>query len=247
MVSPLALSNSSRPKRKQSPEFLEWSDDAVESSGSATTPLLSRRDIVDSESRSRNIAADRTSSIASRGAFREQSGDWGASVFNSAVQQGAGENFGENSRNNGGADTPEDEEYDESSGSRPDVTPLDSEEQEGLLSPSATGPQYAYYWGAFDTALQRVFASLFCGLITANVAPIVAVPTGLYFLWAPVALAARRNAPLRRFAHAGIWHTRVLRIDTVVSGAPGGFVFDAMGDAFLPRKRAASVRCCPDT
>lgn len=141
----------------------------------------------------------------------------------------------------------EEEAFDErggvsSSGGRPDVTPLSRVEQQSLLSVSATGPQYAYYWGAFDVALQRVFASLLGCLVTANAVPLVAVPAGLYFLWAPVALAARRNAPLRRYPCAGIWHARVLSAEAVTARAPGGIVFDAMGDAFLPRRRTGAVR-----
>ncbi len=125
---------------------------------------------------------------------------------------------------------------------RADVTPLSRMEQQALLPISATGPQYAYYWGEFDTALQRLFASLLGCLATANAAPLVAVPAGLYFLWAPVALAARRNAPLRRYPYAGLWHARVLQAEPHAARVPGGIVFDAMGDAFLPRRRTSSVR-----
>ena len=122
-----------------------------------------------------------------------------------------------------------------------DVTPLSRAEQQALLPVSATGVQYAYYWGAFDTALQRFFVSLFGGLVTSS-APLIAVPAGLYFLWAPVALAARRNMPLRRYPYAGVWHARVLKAGTHASRSPGGITFDAMGDAFLPKRRTSSVR-----
>jgi hypothetical protein len=122
-----------------------------------------------------------------------------------------------------------------------DVTPLSRAEQQALLPVSATGAQYAYYWGAFDTALQRFFVSLFGGLVTSS-APLVAVPAGLYFLWAPVALAARRNMPLRRYPYAGLWHARVLQAGSHASRSPGGITFDAMGDAFLPKRRTSSVR-----
>ena len=122
-----------------------------------------------------------------------------------------------------------------------DVTPLSRVEQQALLPVSATGAQYAYYWGAFDTALQRFFASLFGGLVTSS-APLIAVPAGLYFLWAPVALAARRNLPLRRYPYAGLWHARVLQAGSHASRSPGGITFDAMGDAFLPKRRTSTVR-----
>ena len=122
-----------------------------------------------------------------------------------------------------------------------DVTPLSRAEQQALLPVSATGAQYAYYWGAFDTALQRFFVSLFGGLVTSS-APLVAVPAGLYFLWAPVALAARRNMPLRKYPYAGLWHARVLQAGSHAARSPGGITFDAMGDAFLPKRRTSSVR-----
>lgn len=127
-----------------------------------------------------------------------------------------------------------------------DVTPLSRAEQMTLLPFAATGAQYAFYWGAFDTALQRVFASLLGCLLTVDTSPLLAVPFGLYFLWVPVALAGRRNAPLRRYAYAGLWHARVLRVESYASRTPGGLVFDARGDAFLPKRRASEVRpWCP--
>jgi len=130
----------------------------------------------------------------------------------------------------------EDEEWEaEESEGAPDLTPLSRSEHESLLPVAATGPQYAYYFGGFDSALQRFFASLLGGLLASNL-PLVAVPAGLYWLWAPVALAAKRNVPLRRFACAGMWHARVLQAETL-----GSTVFDAQGDAFVTRKRAGSV------
>ena len=225
------------PKRVQSPSFLQWDRAELDEDGGSrlTTDEEAARDTGGDTDADWEVSTPRDSADFSR-----PWGDWGASYFDSAELAGA-------DRVRGGAEPPFGDNDDDSAAFRgapdgPDVTPLDRQELEDILSVSATGSQYAYYWGSFDTALQRVFASLFCGLVTANVAPIVAVPTGLYFLWAPVALAARRNAPLRRYAHAGIWHARVLRAEARKSGAPGGMVFDAMGDAFLPRKRATAVR-----
>jgi hypothetical protein len=39
-----------------------------------------------------------------------------------------------------------------------------------------------------------------------------------------------------------LWHARVLRAEPHAARSPGGIVFDAMGDPFLPRRRASSVR-----
>jgi hypothetical protein len=123
--------------------------------------------------------------------------------------------------------------------SAPSVTPLSAEERQAVLPASATGAQYAYFWGPFDASLQRFFASLLAGLLASGL-PLLAVPASLYFLWAPLALAARRNAPLRRLPYAGLWHCRVLSAQ-VTAAEPGGALFDHQGDAFLPRRRASTL------
>ena len=196
------------PRRGQSPSFLQWDGAELDEGGSDRPPTGDES----SEVRGDSDTDWEVSTPRGSAGFSRPWGDWGASYFDSAEVAGA-------DRARGAAQPPLNDDDDGGEGyvwgdrereAAPDVTPLDRQELEDIMSVSATGSQYSYYWGTFDTALQRVFASLFCGLVTANVAPIVAVPTGLYFLWAPVALAARRNAPLRRFAHAGIWHTRVL-------------------------------------
>ena len=115
------------------------------------------------------------------------------------------------------------------------VTLLSRAEHASLLPVSATGLQYAYYFGSLDAALQRFAASLLGGLLSCS-APLFAVPAGLYWLWAPLLLAARRSAPLRRYACAGIWHARVLEAES-----SGSCVFDAHGDAFVARRRAGAV------
>ena len=94
----------------------------------------------------------------------------------------------------------------------PDVSPLLREELEALLPVSGTGASYSYYWGGVDTILRRLSISLAGLLITTNLNALLAATASLYFVWAPAALSARRNAPLRRFKHAALWHARILSV-----------------------------------
>ena len=75
---------------------------------------------------------------------------------------------------------------------------LTGRDYERVLPIAATGEQYGYFWGDNDTAFQRVGLSLLTTVLTANALPVVAIPASTFFLWAPVALAARRNAKVRR-------------------------------------------------
>lgn len=86
-----------------------------------------------------------------------------------------------------------------------------------------------------DARSQRAAVSFLVGLLSADAAPLLAVVAGTYVLWAPVALAARRAAPLRRLPAAGLWHATVLRC----ARAPGMASFDSVGDPFM-RARAAA-------
>lgn len=117
------------------------------------------------------------------------------------------------------------------------VTQLTAEERASVLPFSATGAQYAYYWGSPASSLQRAAASLLAGLLSADSFPLVSVAAGLYFLWAPVALAARRAAPLRRLSIAGCWRAQVLSCERVVGLA----TFEPQGDPFLQRTRVRAI------
>jgi len=97
---------------------------------------------------------------------------------------------------------------------RPDITVLTKAERKKLLPASATGAQYGYYWGDVDTTMRRLSVSLGLTFLAINLSSLIAVPTGLYWLWSPVALAARRNAPTRRYKFAGLWRTKVLNVQS---------------------------------
>jgi hypothetical protein len=102
-----------------------------------------------------------------------------------------------------------------SSRARPTVSPLTRRDYERAIPIAATGEQYGYFWGDGDTAFQRVGLSLLTTVLTANALPIVAVPASTFFLWAPVALAARRNSRARRSKYAGLWRAKVLEVAPV--------------------------------
>jgi len=94
-----------------------------------------------------------------------------------------------------------------------------------LLPIGATGEQYAYFWGGPETAVQRLGVSLVGLVATVNLTALLAVPTATFFLWAPVALAARRNSSARRGRNIGLWRARVLAVGTR-DAAPGPGYFD---------------------
>lgn len=96
----------------------------------------------------------------------------------------------------------------------PDIRALAEAQSSALLPGSASGPQYTYYFGSLDTALRRLSVSLGLTFLTVNVSNILAVPAGLYWLWSPVALAARRNAPMRKYIFKGMWRAEVLGVRT---------------------------------
>lgn len=115
-------------------------------------------------------------------------------------------------------------------GPPPDVTLLTQRETQALLPIGATGEQYGYFWGGPETATQRLGASLLGVVAFVNVSALLAVPAATFFLWAPVALAARRNAAARRGRNIGLWRCRVLAAVPRESPPTPGF-YDRSVDA----------------
>jgi hypothetical protein len=126
-----------------------------------------------------------------------------------------------------------------SSRARPAVSPLTRRDYERAIPIGATGEQYGYFWGDGDTAFQRVGLSLLTTVLTANALPIVAVPASTFFLWAPVALAARRNSRARRSKYAGLWRAKVLEVAPV--DTRGGSRLDWMLDMLVGDDSGARV------
>lgn len=104
-------------------------------------------------------------------------------------------------------------------GARPDVMVLTQRDYERVLPIAATGEQYGYFWGDNDTAFQRMGLSLLTTVLTANALPAVAIPASTFFLWAPVALAARRNSKVRSAKYAGLWRAKVVSVEPVETRA----------------------------
>ena len=112
----------------------------------------------------------------------------------------------------------------------PDVTLLTQREVQSLIPVGATGEQYAYFWGGAETAIQRLGFSLVGLVTTVNASALLAVPAATFFLWAPVALAARRNVAARRGRNVGLWRARVLAVETREADPTPGF-YDRTVDA----------------
>jgi len=102
----------------------------------------------------------------------------------------------------------------------PNVTLLTNGEVQKCLPIAATSNQYGYFWGTTDAAVQRVAISLLgvvlCSTINDfEIGTALQVPFATFFLWAPVALAARRNAAARAGEFVGLWRAEVKDIEVV--------------------------------
>ena len=102
----------------------------------------------------------------------------------------------------------------------PNVTLLTNGDTEKCLPIAATSNQYGYFWGTTDAAVQRVAISLLgvvlCSTINDfEIGTALQVPFATFFLWAPIALAARRNAAARAGEFVGLWRARVKDIEVV--------------------------------
>eukprot|EP00898_Chlorokybus_atmophyticus_P006770 jgi/Chlat1/7094/Chrsp57S06782 len=98
---------------------------------------------------------------------------------------------------------------------RANVTPITPAAQASLLPLTATGAQFAYYWGSFDKVLQRLGISLLGTLLFYPGSVLLTVFAALYWLYCPVAQAFIRNLPVRRHRFAGLWRARLLGVRPV--------------------------------
>ena len=103
------------------------------------------------------------------------------------------------------------------------LIPLKRETSEEIIPVIATGNQYAYYWGNWQTLLKNLFISLvgvvviwITGLILGaggqGLSLILRVIAGLYWLWGPVYWASLRNASYRRYPYSAFWRGRILDV-----------------------------------
>lgn len=103
------------------------------------------------------------------------------------------------------------------------LKPLTKEKTEQLIPLIATGKQYAYYWGKWSDALNRILISV-VGLVVILILDVLFGDRGealilllggiigLYWLWCPVYQASLRNSANRRFKYSGFWRGRVLEV-----------------------------------
>jgi hypothetical protein len=100
------------------------------------------------------------------------------------------------------------------------LIPLTRAKFEELIPAVATGDQYKYYWGKPAEFLKRLLISvtgLVAVFILKAVLPdgftivefVIGVVVGLYWLWAPVYQASRRNWECRKYQYAGFWQGEV--------------------------------------
>ena len=102
----------------------------------------------------------------------------------------------------------------------PNVMLLTNREAEKCLPLAATSNQYGYFWGTSVTAAQRFAISLLGVVICSNISDLslgtaLQVPFATFFLWAPVALAARRNAAARAGEFVGLWRATIRDLEVV--------------------------------
>ncbi|HEY9619917.1 MAG TPA: phosphate ABC transporter permease [Crinalium sp.] len=103
------------------------------------------------------------------------------------------------------------------------LIPLTRAKFEELIPAVATGDQYKYYWGKPADFLKRLLISI-TGLVAVFILKsllpdgfsllefIVGVVISLYWLWAPVYQASRRNLGCRKYQYSGFWQGRVLDV-----------------------------------
>jgi len=103
------------------------------------------------------------------------------------------------------------------------LIPITRQKFEELIPLVPTGAQYLYYWGKVPDLLKRLLISVVGVVIDSllgaflkegfgSITFLLGLVAGLYWLWAPVYLASRRNAKYRRYSHCGFWQGRVLDV-----------------------------------
>jgi hypothetical protein len=104
------------------------------------------------------------------------------------------------------------------------IIPLKRQKFDELIPAMPTSDQYQYYWGSSQDTFRRVLISVTLLVVFSLLysrtpdtvwGPIMFICAGmgaLYWMLAPVAIAAFRNAKLRKYGFCGFWQARVLDI-----------------------------------
>ena len=104
------------------------------------------------------------------------------------------------------------------------LVPITRSKFEELIPVVATTAQYKYCWGKLVDFLRRVIISIAATALIYTVlrfsapddvewlAPVPMAIGGLYWWWAPIVLASRRNWETRQFPYSGFWQGEVLDV-----------------------------------
>ena len=130
------------------------------------------------------------------------------------------------------------------------LIPLSESERRRIIPSVATGPQFKACWGGPQVFVQRLMISTIGGVISLLIGQGVGFSSswgpawlviGLVFLltwlWAPIAIAARRNGALRRFPHVALAAAEVVDLYSEERVAQRHEDVDAMGRLELVENR----------
>lgn len=103
------------------------------------------------------------------------------------------------------------------------LIPITRQKFEQLVPIVATGAQYKFCWGNFSQFLIRVLISVVSALVLyfiriwlpdeyAPIMVLIAIVSGLYWLWGPVFWASLRNWKCRSYKYSGFWRGEVIDI-----------------------------------
>lgn len=100
------------------------------------------------------------------------------------------------------------------------LVPLTRDKFEELIPAISTGAQYVYCWGKVPDLLRRALISvvgaavvwLLGNFLGDSIQLILGLIAGLYWLWAPVLWASRRNVTFRKYKYSGFWQGQVLDV-----------------------------------
>lgn len=103
------------------------------------------------------------------------------------------------------------------------LVPLTRQKFEQLIPRIATGAQYRYCWGKSSDFLRRLLISVVAVVVIWLLTLVlgegshtllfsIGLIAGIYWLWAPVLWASKRNWEYRRYKYSGFFHGHVLDV-----------------------------------
>lgn len=132
------------------------------------------------------------------------------------------------------------------------LVPLTRKTFEELIPAIATGAQYRYCWGKLPEVLRRALIS-FGGVLLLTLISvfwdyswrpffvIAGIFVGLYWLWAPIAVAGRINLQCRRYKYSGFWKGKVLDVFVTEELVGTEETVNSKGDLVLVENRERRI------